>query len=527
MQKKKGISLIVLVNTIIVMIILASAVVISLNNNGIIERANSAKESYNANTEKTRLTVAILNGMGDSRKATLNKEIIDAALIKEYGENNFKAYAVGEGFLIVVNELEFLVDKDGKVNDGTKIEYVDTEYAGDLSKGGRYDGTTEETAYRITCVEDLVEWIKKSQSTSANVNIYYTKCIKLENTIDFYSIGSYKDYSAKATDINGNGEIEELITELTTGRGLGSIERFGGIFDGQENYIKNVYMNKTWDKVALFGAYVDNCTIKNLNITGNITGRYYVGGIIGARNTANNCKIVNCNNYATITGRGYVGGIVGSGNSVNNCKNYGNIIGYEDVGGIIGTSGECRNCINYGNVYGTTYAGGIAGGVNASIYNCVNRGNVSGETYVGGIVGQIFRTYVVRNSYNTGSVNGTTNVGGIIGYYDKDWGVNEYSICYNCYNIGEVKGTTNVGLALGYKYGSINYCKNFYYLKETPNKGIGNSNDIEGSVDGIEEEDLKNSSMVTLLNANSGEEEAVWKQDTNNINKGYPILSWE
>ena len=47
MQKKKGISLIVLIITIIVMIILAAVVIISLNNSGIIKRANSAVESYN------------------------------------------------------------------------------------------------------------------------------------------------------------------------------------------------------------------------------------------------------------------------------------------------------------------------------------------------------------------------------------------------------------------------------------------------------------------------------------------------
>ena len=42
MQKKKGISLIVLVITIIVMIILAAAIILSLNNAGIIGNANKA-----------------------------------------------------------------------------------------------------------------------------------------------------------------------------------------------------------------------------------------------------------------------------------------------------------------------------------------------------------------------------------------------------------------------------------------------------------------------------------------------------
>ena len=47
MQKKKGISLIVLVITIIVMIILAAAIIISLNNSGIIGKANKAVNDTN------------------------------------------------------------------------------------------------------------------------------------------------------------------------------------------------------------------------------------------------------------------------------------------------------------------------------------------------------------------------------------------------------------------------------------------------------------------------------------------------
>ena len=52
MQKKKGISLIVLVITIIVMIILAGAIILTLNNNGIINKASDAVEKTNLATVK-------------------------------------------------------------------------------------------------------------------------------------------------------------------------------------------------------------------------------------------------------------------------------------------------------------------------------------------------------------------------------------------------------------------------------------------------------------------------------------------
>ena len=52
MQKKKGISLIVLVITIIVMIILAGAIILTLNNSGIIEKASEAVDITNEATIK-------------------------------------------------------------------------------------------------------------------------------------------------------------------------------------------------------------------------------------------------------------------------------------------------------------------------------------------------------------------------------------------------------------------------------------------------------------------------------------------
>ena len=68
MQKKKGISLIVLVITIIVMIILAGAIILSLNNAGIINKAN---EAVSASNEATVRQLAELKWA----EAYLNEEI--------------------------------------------------------------------------------------------------------------------------------------------------------------------------------------------------------------------------------------------------------------------------------------------------------------------------------------------------------------------------------------------------------------------------------------------------------------------
>ena len=222
MRGSKGVTLIALVITIIVLLILAGVTIATLTgDNGLLKKAGEAGNTSKVAEIKERIQLAVISSKSNN-VGELKKEFLDEELTKEFGTNNYELLLVGEGFLISVNDIEYLVDKDGKVNDGNKVEVSNIENAGDLSKGGQYDGLTEETAYRITCIEDLVEWTN-------NYNNYKNKNIKLENTIDFNSTGSYKDYKAKTTDINENGEIEELITELTTGIGFKPIESFNGI----------------------------------------------------------------------------------------------------------------------------------------------------------------------------------------------------------------------------------------------------------------------------------------------------------
>ena len=92
MRRKQGISLIVLVITIIVMIILAASVVITLSNSGIINKANDAVDKTNASEVQNLATLAwaeeFMDGKrGDSLKESVlgkledyNKQIMDSAL---------------------------------------------------------------------------------------------------------------------------------------------------------------------------------------------------------------------------------------------------------------------------------------------------------------------------------------------------------------------------------------------------------------------------------------------------------------
>ncbi len=90
MQKKKGISLIVLVITIIVMIILASTIIISLNNNGIIDKAQDAVDKTNESQVKEIANLA----WGEAYAANVGKKeeellpILKTAVEKALSDNN-------------------------------------------------------------------------------------------------------------------------------------------------------------------------------------------------------------------------------------------------------------------------------------------------------------------------------------------------------------------------------------------------------------------------------------------------------
>ncbi|MBR6688963.1 MAG: type II secretion system protein [Clostridia bacterium] len=108
MQKKKGISLIVLVITIIVMIILAAAVVISLGNVRIIDKASEVVDKNRVITIKDRVNVAILeNKLAEYKGGTVHKKSDVVAELLEDGvitETEAETLKNGEDVLIIGND---------------------------------------------------------------------------------------------------------------------------------------------------------------------------------------------------------------------------------------------------------------------------------------------------------------------------------------------------------------------------------------------------------------------------------------
>ncbi len=220
---------------------------------------------------------------------------------------------------------------------------------------------------------------------------------------------------------------------------------FNGSLNGNNHEISGLFINfGPLDNVGLFG-YVHYGNISNVILTNvNISGRDYVGGLVGHFvGRINNTEVT-----GNVNGSSYVGGIAGTGNGIYYSHTSGYVKGKNYIGGLVGNSpGEITNSYTEGNVNGTDYVGGVIGYSNyGSENNLYSTGNVNGTNYVGGVLGYKY-SYVLNNSYSTGNVSGNSSVGGIVGWTS---GFNTKII--NSYYTGNINGNSSVGGVVGSLY---------------------------------------------------------------------------
>lgn len=156
---------------------------------------------------------------------------------------------------------------------------------------------------------------------------------------------------------------------------------FYGTFDGGGHSVSGMTVNlssATHVEAGFFG-YIQAGTVKNLEVSGNVTtasgGHNDVGGIVGI----NYGTVMNCVSSVNVTAFeivNYAGGIVGySGGTVMNSYNTGIVIAsggtINFAGGIVGYNleGVVKNCYNTGGVTGTE-AGGVVGRNYQTAENC-------------------------------------------------------------------------------------------------------------------------------------------------------------
>jgi len=221
---------------------------------------------------------------------------------------------------------------------------------------------------------------------------------------------------------------------------------FKGTFDGGRHQITNLKISNGGQYGGLFG-YTEGAVIKSCNVTGEINGYNYTGGIVGYADA--NTKILNCSFQGNVKGKGEGrGGIVGymsGGGEVNRCYVIGTVTGYREVGGIAGYGvGTIKNCYALADV---TAAGDNAG---------YNAGGIAGYAY--GVT--------IENCYYSGEVSASGSAGGIAG---TAWG----GTIQNCVSLAESVTGSNANRIAGYNYNAT--LTNNYAWSDTTVSGSATS----------------------------------------------------
>ncbi len=247
-----------------------------------------------------------------------------------------------------------------------------------------HDGTTAERAYVITTPEGL----NLLASLVNGGNNFSGTFFKLGADIAY-------SYSSQWNDSES--------TESSNYTAIGnSSNRFRGTFDGCGHSVSGIRIRASNDYKGLFG-YIVGGTVRNVTLSDSrITGRQYVGGIVGENyhGTVENCHatatvaiysrtngtspiyhggivgyndgtnanatVVGCTSAATVSGTGgYYGGVVGwnSNATVSRCLALGAVVTAGSssdpvVGGSSGTVTDChhRHCTVGGNARNDLYA---------------------------------------------------------------------------------------------------------------------------------------------------------------------------
>lgn len=524
---EKGITLIALVITIIVLLILAGISITMLSgDNSILNRAGQAKNKTELTSLKEETQTVMLGRttektISGNNAKTLKEELesnVSNAIVENINATE-EAEGLTDVYYVKKNGQYVTVYEDGEIEEG-KVEIWDGKkiMCPELKKENNiwnwYIYTPSQLKFLADFVnngnkldgrEDLKKEVEEAKYDINTITMTKDTIIYLMNNLD---LGARQNDGTKTigTDwtpigINKDNVIDKL-----------------GTFEGNNHIIKGVYVNRETKCNGIFGVSnaIRNLTIKDSyirgeNTTGGITGAArgnivncnnknttvkackLVGGIVG--NT--NGLVINCTNTGKIdnedkkTEMSAFGGIVGiTSNSIEKCVNNGEVCGKGTyIGGIVGYATECtvKKCINNGKVehkHGTKGyqqdIGGIAGFIVSSVEfsECTNNGEInSNGSFTGGVIGRILPGALVQKCVNNGQITTSYNtVGGIVGY---SYTTSNLTI-NNCYNTGNINGKSYIGGILGDSSntsGKIKNCYNIGQLKGTSGVGgiIGNN----------------------------------------------------
>lgn len=493
LENNRGITLIALVITIIVLLILAGVTIASLNgNNGILSNANLAK----VETLKSQFDENVdLATMGYNMSKEENRK---EKLKQELGSYGYDLNDSDGRYLVVSTEIDNqtysrIIDlDDGTIKNEGEV-YIAT---GTMENLYKFYVQNDQTGYElkgndVISIQTKEEMYYLAEYTNAG-NQTEGVVFVLRNDIQLNDTSNYNNWESTPPS--------ESWTPIGT-----EANPFQGDFEGQNYTISGIYLKNTETTEKYQGAlfsYGKNCVIKDIELKDGLMMSSATGLAGNLAYGQESIDIENVKNYIKIKALGrfsYTAGIVNkinvnSDNSkviIKDCANFVPvkyaIINYLNIGDCKNSEVIIENCYNTNNDT-TNNIGGLIGEISAyvdadeqkekivQVKNCYNTGNITSSGIYAPVISGIDFSgksqICVENCYNTGNITctgsgGNTRVGGVVGTIycdgpvdnDKKYGV----IVKNCYNTGNIYGEEYIGGIVG-DAELTNYYENFEVL---------------------------------------------------------------
>ena len=254
-----------------------------------------------------------------------------------------------------------------------------------------------------------------------------------------------------------------------------STNSYAGTFDGQNHLVSGLTgASGLFDSIAAAG------TVKNLNVSAVLNNTTTYGQtFLGILANISEGTVENCFTSGSVSKKNASGAM-------------GGLVGKVNAGGVVSGSGSSANVsCSMKSLYAELNMGGLVGNLYGTAKNSYATGDitvVAGNDYkaVGGFVGQTSGTAaVIQNCYAAGTITGST--GGVFGAFV---GTNNGTITGGYYREGAAPVAVATGSASGTRALTESYMKSKDFIK----------NEL-----GM----------------------ALYHMDTDTINGGYPVLSWQ
>ena len=226
-MKEKGITLIALVITIIVLLILAGVTIATLTgDNGILTKATEAKDKTEEGEEEEKVKLSVAGALAKDNGGEIKERYIDEELASQFGEKGTDYNLEGSGpftVTIIKSGRSYLIDKEGTIGEAVKREGIEVgDYVNYVPDANAEGYTTDKLSESITGSTDNTNAITQDDLKWRILNIDASGRVDLISDIP---TSQYVYFQGARGYNNGVYVINDICKSLYSNSSLGITAR--------------------------------------------------------------------------------------------------------------------------------------------------------------------------------------------------------------------------------------------------------------------------------------------------------------